>query len=207
MLGYKTRRFCVRARQRLSSRGRRSGDHRVWALHLKIVQAAKSRAAFCVRFMPALRSCGNALRSITPAVCRIAPNRTACGRLRSYSAVGRDRRSCVLGLTCGYRTWLVHFGFARFLAAIPTEYERDEGTRGTRNGVGGAAWARFCASILALPCFPRGVRWGEMWKPHCGRAPKPAPRSQNWKPHCGLPGLSSFGSRQSAFHAARGARV
>ena len=35
---------------------------------------------------------------------------------------------------------------------------------------------RFCVIVSALPCFPRGVRWGEMWKPHCGRAPKPAPR-------------------------------
>ena len=28
----------------------------------------------------------------TPAVCRIAPNRTACGMLHFYSAVGRDRQ-------------------------------------------------------------------------------------------------------------------
>ena len=34
----------------------------------------------------------------------------------------------------GYRALLVHFGFARFLAAIPTENERD-----AENGVGGAA--------------------------------------------------------------------
>ena len=30
---------------------------------------------------------------------------------------------------------------------------------------------RFCASISTLRCFPRGVRWGKRWKPHCGRAP------------------------------------
>ena len=40
---------------------------------------------------------------------------------------------------------------------------------------------RFCVTILALSCFPRGVRWGL-------RAPKPAPKS-HW-----LSGLSSFGS-------------
>ena len=55
-------------------------------------------------------------------------------------------------------------------------------------------WVRgrvpFCASTLALRCFPRGERWGL-------RAPKPAPKSQMWKPHCGLSGLSSFDSRQS----------
>ena len=52
---------------------------------------------------------------------------------------------------------------------------------GSENGVGGEAWGHFCASILALPCFPRGVRWGL-------RAPKPAPKS-HW-----LSGLSSFDS-------------
>ena len=46
---------------------------------------------------PVIRSYRYVLRSITPAVCRIAPNRTACDMLRSYSAVGRDRHSCVLG--------------------------------------------------------------------------------------------------------------
>ena len=39
---------------------------------------------------------------------------------------------------------------------------------------------RFCVNILALKCFPRGVRWG------C--APQTAPKS-HW-----LSGLSSFGS-------------
>ena len=33
---------------------------------------------------------------ITPAVCRTAPNRTACGRFRFYSAVGRNRHLYVL---------------------------------------------------------------------------------------------------------------
>ena len=46
---------------------------------------------------PIIRSYRDVLCSITPAVCRIAPNRTACDMLRSYSAVGRDRHSCVLG--------------------------------------------------------------------------------------------------------------
>ena len=62
--------------------------------------------------------------------------------LSSYSAVGRDRRSCVLGLPCGYRAWLVYFGFVRFFMAIPTENggdgENAETTRGRGNEVGGA---------------------------------------------------------------------
>ena len=56
---------------------------------------------------------------------------------------------------------------------------------------------RFCVSLLALPCFPRGVRWGLKCGSRTAAAPKPAPKSQKWKPHCGLSGLSSFDSRQS----------
>ena len=91
---------------------------------------------------------------------------------------------------CGYRISWVHFGLVRFFMAIPTENERDGGmrrTEGTENGVGGAAEERFCASISALRRFPRGVRWGKRWKPHCGRAPDCA------KETC-LPGFSSFGA-------------
>ena len=64
---------------------------------------------------------------------------------------------------CGYRTWWVHFGLARFFMAIPTENE-GTGERGerrdTENRVGGAAEERFYVIVLALLCFPRGVRWG-----------------------------------------------
>ena len=50
--------------------------------------------------------------------------------------------------------------------------ERGDGERSRRR-----SRVRFCASVLALLCFPRGVRWGEMWKPHCGRAPDCAKES------------------------------
>ena len=52
-----------------------------------------------------------------------------------------------------------------------------DGARGDAGDGGGAAWVRFCVIILALRRFPRGVRWGEMWKPHCGRAPDCAKES------------------------------
>ncbi len=42
---------------------------------------------FCVRFVPGVRSSRNVLRSITPAVCRIAPNRTACGSVARFAFV------------------------------------------------------------------------------------------------------------------------
>ena len=41
-------------------------------------------------FAPVIRFSRNVLRSITPAVCRIAPNRTACDILRFYSAGSRS---------------------------------------------------------------------------------------------------------------------
>ena len=89
---------------------------------------------------PVIRSYRYVLRSITPAVCRIAPNRAACGILRSCSAVGRDRHSCVLAALFGYLPLWVHFGLVRFFMAIPTENERNEGTRRTES-----AAQRLCA--------------------------------------------------------------
>ena len=52
---------------------------------------------FCLGSCPAMRFYRGVLPRFTPAVCRIAPNRTACGVLRSYSA-GRDRHLCVLAV-------------------------------------------------------------------------------------------------------------
>ena len=126
-------------------------------------------------FAPIMRSSRNILRSITPAVCRMAPNRTACDMLRSYSAVGRDRRSCVLESLVRLSRmvgliWACAFPYG----------DLDGGRKGqgnAENGVGGAAWVRFCVNALALLCFPRGVRWGKRWKPHCGRAPDCAKES------------------------------
>ena len=130
----------------------------------------------CVRSTPAIHFYRYALRSVHArhtflSICfafgsrllfaACAPNRTACGMFRSYSAVGRDRHSCVLACH-------TIIGRVRFFMAIPTENERTErrGERSRRRGK-----VRFYASALALPCFLRGVRWGKMRKPHCGRAP------------------------------------
>ena len=54
---------------------------------------------------------------------------------------------------CGYLPLWVHFGFGRFLPAISTGY------RGTGYGADGVAVVLFCVIILALKCFPLGVRW------------------------------------------------
>ena len=98
--------------------------------------------------------------------------------LHFYSAAGRDRLSAfsdVLRLS----------GFVGSLRDCAFLYGDPDGEReDAENGVGDAAWGRFCVSLSALQCFPRGVRWG------C--APQTAPKSLR------LSGLSSLGSRQSA---------
>ena len=44
----------------------------------------------------------------------------------------------------------------------------DGETKGRRERSRRRGRVRFCVIILALQRFPRGVRWGKMWKPHCG---------------------------------------
>ena len=103
-----------------------------------------------------------------------APNRTACGRVAFLFRRGSGSPFVRSRMSRGYRTWLVHFGLARFFMAIPTENE-GTGERGERSRRRGRV--RFCVNILALPCFPREVRWGY--------APQTAPKSLR------LSGLSS----------------
>ena len=132
-----------------------------------------------VHLKPVARSYCGVLRSITPAVCRLAPNRTAFGILRSCSAGSRSPivRSRDVGAV------ICLCGFTSGLAVSLWRSRRGcQGTRGTENGAGDAAFVPLCVVILVLKFFPRGVRWGL-------RAPKPAPKSLR------LSGLSSFDSR------------
>ena len=108
---------------------------------------------------------------------------TACGILRSYSArVGIAIRA--FSKTVRLSDLFGSLLDCAFLYGDPDGVRGNAETRDTGNGVGGAVCVRLCVNLLALPCFPRGVRW---WL----RAPKPAPKSLR------LSGLSSFGSRQS----------
>ena len=100
---------------------------------------------------------------------------------RSYSAVGRDRHSCVLngraviglgGFISGLR---VSLGRSR-RSYEETKERGGRGKRSRRRGVGA-----FLREHIGFVMFSAGVRWGL-------RAPKPAPKS-HW-----LSGLSSFGS-------------
>ena len=135
-------------------------------------QRCSSVAALSVRFMSAaafLLERFVLVSRLLFAAC--APNRTACGMLRFYSAGSRSPfvRSrgvgaviCLCGFTSG---WPFVCG------------DLDGATGDAGNGAGGAALVRFCAATLALQCFPPGVRWG------C--APQTAPKSLR------LSGLSS----------------
>ena len=148
-------------------------------------------------FLPVLRSYWSVSRSITPAptfllerftfdhACCLTHSAKQNGlrnvpflfRRGSGSPVVRSRIiSAVIRLS-----WFTS-GLCVSLRRSRRKTRERRNCRGSKNGVGGEAWGHFCASILALPCFPRGVRWGL-------RAPKPAPKS-HW-----LSGLSSFDSR------------
>ena len=114
----------------------------------------------CLRFTSGIRFYCGALCSITPAVCLLT-NRTACGMLRFYSAgsrspFARPRDVGAVICLCGFTS-----GLDVFFMAISTGLPGTRGMRGTGlRGAGGAAFMLFCATTLALLCFPRGVRWG-----------------------------------------------
>ena len=143
----------------------------------------------CVRSAPVMRSCRNVLRSITPAVCRLCAKQDGLRyvpflfRRGSGSPFARSRMSR------GYRTWLVHFGLARFFMAIPTENERERGERGRRRG--GRALLR---KHIGFAAFSAGSTLGL-------RAPNLRQRA--------IGSLDSLHLIRGvgAFHAAKGTRV
>ena len=114
-----------------------------------------SVAAFCVRLVTGRRFYWSVLRSITPAVCRLSAKQDGLRyvsflfRRGSRSPFVRSRIGGVVIGICGFTLELCVF------------WRRSRrGTRGTENGVGGAALVRFCVGALALICFPRGSTLG-----------------------------------------------
>ena len=121
---------------------------------------------------PALRFCWNVLRSITPAVCRMSAKQDGLREVAFLFRRGSGSPQCIL--KCRAVIGLVWFTSGLCVSLRrPRRRTKGRGERSRRRGR-----VRFCVSLLALPCFPRGVRWGL-------RAPKPAPKSLR------LSGLSS----------------
>ena len=109
------------------------------------------------------RGCPLALRFLSPCLasdhaCCLPQERqtgTACEMSRSYSAhVG-----IAISAFSNPRAVIELCGFTSGMCvSLWRSRRRNEGTRGERSRRRGAT--AFCAITLALPCFPRGVRWG-----------------------------------------------
>ena len=116
-----------------------------------------------VRLISVMRSSRNVLCSITPAVCRIAPTRTACGMFRSYSAVGRDRHSCVLGCR-------VVIGLGRFISGLCVSLWRSRRrTKGTRGTESAARQSAFLRDRISFAMFSAGSPLGAARPQTCAK--------------------------------------
>ena len=104
---------------------------------------------------------------ITPAVCRIAPNRTACAVFRSYSDVGRDRHSRALAVLARLS---VLAGSFRVCAFLYGDLDGVTGVRGRGNGERG--WRRglcaFLRSRIGIVSFSAGRTLG-LRAPDCAK--------------------------------------
>ena len=159
---------CARGERREVIRNAEFGM-RNWGAGDERARHCGSVAAVCRRFAHGIAVLLRRFASVHACLFSfVRKKETACDVLRFYSAGSRSpfvRSRYVCMVIC---LWQVHFGFVRFFMAISTGY-RDAGNGDTGYGDGGAAFVRFCASTLALKCFPRGVRWGY--------APQTAPKS------------------------------
>ena len=127
-----------------------------------------SIGAFCVCFTPVSFPLSGKERRLAGGCVSIPP--WVVIAIRAFSNVRTIIRLC--GFTSGLRVFW----------------------RRSRRGTESAARCRtLLRDHIGFAAFSAGSTLGEMWKPHCGRAPRPAPKS-HW-----LSGLSSFDSRQSAF--------
>ena len=113
--------------------------------HFAAVQARRcvSVGMFSLGSRLTLRFYRGVLPRFTPAVCRIAPNRTACGILRFYSA-GRDRHLCVLAVLARLSSLA---GSLRVWAFVCGDLDGVAGETGDA-GDGERGWRRgLCASL------------------------------------------------------------
>ena len=140
-----------------------------------------SVAAFCVRSRLLFAAC--------------APNRTACGMFRSYSAVGRDRHSCVLGCRV-----VIELGW--FTSGLRVSLWRSRrrtkgrGERSRRRGV-----SALLRKHIGFAAFSAGSTLGQ--KVEAALRPRPRLRQR------AIGSLDSLhlGRDVGAFHAAKDTRV
>ena len=143
-----------------------------------------------------------------------APNRTACGMFRSYSAVGRDRHSCVLGcrvvIELGWFTSGLRVSLWRSRRRTKGTGERGEGKgrgnaeneRDAGDGGGGAArQSAFLRKHIDFAVFSAGSALGQ--KVEAALRPRPRLRQR------AIGSLDSLhlGRDVGAFYAARGKQV
>ena len=124
-------------------------------------------------FAPIIRSCRSVLCSITPAVCRIAPNRTACDMFRSYSAVGRDRHSCVLGCRVVIGLWGFTSGVCVSLwrSRRRTKGRGNAGERKRRGTESAARQSAFLRDRIGFAVFSAGSPLGAARPQTCAKEP------------------------------------
>ena len=118
---------------------------------------------------PGARFSRGVLRSITPAVCRLSAKQDGLRYVAFLFRRGSGSpavRSRIVGA-------VIESGW--FTSGLRVFWRRSR--RKTRRTESAARQSAFCVNISALPCFPRGVRWGY--------APQTAPKSLR------LSGLSS----------------
>ena len=82
--------------------------------------ASRAETRFCWEDTPVMWFCRGVLRSITPAVCRIAPKQDGLRDVAFLFRRGSGSPIVRSQLSCGYPALWVHFGTVRFLMAIPT---------------------------------------------------------------------------------------
>ena len=119
-------------------------------------------------FAPIIRSYRDVLCSITPAVCRLCAKQDALRDVAFLFRRGSGSPFVRSRMSRGYRTWLVYFGLARFFMAIPTENERDGGTRRTESA---ARQSAFLRDRIGFAVFSAGSPLGAARPQTCAKEP------------------------------------
>ena len=102
-----------------------------------------------------------------------APNRTACGMLRSYSAVGRDRHSCVLGcrVVIGLCWFTSGLCVSLWRSRRRTKGTGERGERRERRTESAARQSAFLRDHISFAAFSAGSPLGAARPQTCAKEP------------------------------------